>query len=289
MSPERPPWFPTALFPFVSRFADVSGCRVHYVDEGRGPTLLFLHGNPTWSFLYRNIIPALSDRFRCLALDYPGFGLSKARPGFTYTPEEHASVVETFVKQLELSAVTLMVQDWGGPIGFAVAMRNPERFRAFIIGNTFAWPVNGDPHFERFSKTMGGPIGGFFIRHANAFVNLMVPVGVKRHRVPREVMQAYRRPFSTKASRLPTRVFAREILGSRAFLQQVADGLERLGERPALILWGDRDVAFRAAERERFERAFPNHRTIILDGAGHFIQEDAPDEIASAIRSWLTA
>jgi haloalkane dehalogenase len=132
----RPSWVPTHLYPFEDRYADVAGCRLHYVDEGSGPPLLLLHGNPTWSFLYRNVILGLRERYRCIAVDYPGFGLSAPRPGYGFRPAEHAEVVEGLVEQLDLTGITMMVQDWGGPIGFAVATRRPERFARFVVGNT---------------------------------------------------------------------------------------------------------------------------------------------------------
>src|ERR671920_404639 len=138
--PPRPSWLDERLYPFESRYADVGGARVHYVDEGSGPPLLLLHGNPTWSFLYRDIIAALRDRFRCIAPDYPGFGLSSAPPGYGFMPAEHARVIERLVLELDLRDVTMMVQDGGGPIGFAAATRHPGRFARFVIGNTWAWP-----------------------------------------------------------------------------------------------------------------------------------------------------
>jgi len=147
--PAKPAWIPETLYPFESRFAQIEGARLHYVDEGSGPALLLLHGNPTWSFLYREIIKGLSDRFRCIAIDYPGFGLSRAAPGYGFTPAEHARIVEQLVLRLELKDVTMMVQDWGGPIGFAVATRHPDRFAAFVIGNTWAWPKS-DPGTQVF-------------------------------------------------------------------------------------------------------------------------------------------
>lgn len=286
---KRPAWVPEALYPFRDHYLEVGGCRVHYLDEGEGPVLLLLHGAPTWSFLYRELIRTLSARFRCIAPDYPGFGLSTAPAGYGFTPAEHAEVIEQLVRTLDLSDVTLMVQDWGGPIGFWVAERHPQRFRALIIGNTFAWPVNGDWHFEAFSRLMGGPLGGLLIRRFNALVNLLIPAGVRRHKVSPEVMAAYRAPFPTPAARYPTHVLPREILRSRAFLAEVEAGLPRLAQLPALIVWGDRDIAFREVERRHFEWLFPRHRTVVLEGAGHFIQEDAPDEIARAILHWWDA
>lgn len=284
----RPSWVPQELFPFTSRYLRVGGALVHYIDEGTGPAVLFLHGNPTWSFLYRDIVRRLSDRFRCIALDYPGFGLSEAPEAYDFRPASHARVVEAFVEELDLSGLTLMMQDWGGPIGFAVAARQPHRFRRFVIGNTWAWPLNGDPHFERFAKLLGGRVGGLLIRRFNAFVNVMVPAGARR-RLPRAVMDAYRGPFLRPETRRATHVFPRELLESRDFLAEVEAGVARLGDRPALIVWGERDFGLRAREREYFERLFPNHRTVLLENASHFIQEDAPSEIADAIRDWVPA
>jgi haloalkane dehalogenase len=282
---ERPAWVPDDLYPFQSHYADVAGARVHHLDEGSGPPLLLLHGNPTWSFLYRDIVAGLRDRFRCIAVDYPGFGLSSAAPGYGFTPAEHAGVIEQLVVQLDLSDVTMMVQDWGGPIGFAVATRQPERFAAFVVGNTWAWPKS-DPGTQLFSRLLGGPIGRRLIVNRNVFVERIVPGGVRRRTLPDAVMNAYRGPFPTPASRRPIAVLPQQILASRPFLAEIDAGLPRLHDRPALIVWPTKDVAFGDRERRRWEQVFPDHRTVLLEGAGHYIQEDAAPEIVTAIRDW---
>ncbi len=284
-SPGRPAWVSPELYPFESRFAEIDGASLHYVDEGEGPPLLLLHGNPTWSFLYRDVIKGLRDRFRCIAPDHPGFGLSKAPPGYGFTPAEHAAVLERLIEHLDIHGATMMVQDWGGPIGFAVATRQPERFSSFVIGNTWAWPKS-DLGTQLFSRLLGGPIGGYLILRRNFFVEKIVPGNVKRHKLGSEVMDAYRGPFPTPESRRPLHVFPREILASRPFLAEIERGLPKLSDRPALLVWPTKDVAFREPERKRWEQVFPNHRTVILDGAGHYIQEDAADEIVAAIRDW---
>jgi haloalkane dehalogenase len=285
---EPPRWLSEELYPFESRYADIGGASVHYVDEGSGPPLLLLHGNPTWSFLYRDLIRDLSDRYRCIAPDHPGFGLSRPAPGYGYTPAEHAAVLEQLVQQLDLGDVTMMVQDWGGPIGFAVATRHPDRFSAFVIGNTWAWP-KADPGTQVFSRLLGGPIGGYLIQRRNVFVEKIIPRNVKRHKLAPEVMNAYRGPFPTPDSRRPMRVLPREILRSRPFLAEIERGLAKLRDRPALLVWPTNDIAFREPERERWEQIFPDHHTVILEGAGHYIQEDSAPEIVSAIRAWAPA
>ena len=281
----RPPWVPDELYPFEDRYADINGSLMHYIDEGSGPTLLLLHGNPTWSFLYREIILGLRDRYRCVAVDYPGFGLSTAAPGYKFTGAEHADVLEQFVLRLDLTDVTMMVQDWGGPIGFAVAVRHPERFAAFVIANTWAWPRSDLPT-QLFSRFLGGAIGRRLILNRNLFVERILPAGVRRGTLPDAVMDAYRGPFPTPASRWPTAVLPRQILAARPFLDEVSRRLSGVRERPALIAWPTGDPAFRTAERRRWEELFPDHRTALVQGAGHFIQEDAPAEIVALIRGW---
>ncbi|MDQ3955780.1 MAG: alpha/beta fold hydrolase [Actinomycetota bacterium] len=284
---ERPTWVPDELYPFQSHYSEVLGSRVHYIDEGSGPTLLFLHGNPTWSFLYRNVVLGLRDSFRCIALDYPGFGLSTASPSYAYTSEQHADVVERFVLDHDLRDVTLMGQDWGGPIGLTVATRHPERFSGFILGNTWAWPLNKIFHFEFFARAMGGPIGKLFIRNANAFVNVMIPLGTAS-RVPADVMHAYRGPFATADARRPTWEFPKELLRSRPFMQRLEEVLPKVTNLPALFVWGGADFALRKrVELPRFEKLFANHETVVLKKARHFFQEDAPDDVIRAIREWM--
>jgi haloalkane dehalogenase len=283
-----PSWIPADLYPFSSRFADVAGARVDYLDEGDGPPLLLLHGNPTWSFLYRDVVKGLRDRFRCIAVDHPGFGLSQPQPGHRFTPAEHADVLEQLVLALDLTGITMMVQDWGGPIGFAVATRHPDRFAAFVIGNTWAWPKS-DLGTQLFSRLLGGPIGRRLIINRNLFVERILPGGVRRHALSDAVMDAYRGPFPTPASRRPVAVFPCEILASRPFLAEVERRLSELRDRPALLLWPTKDVAFRDRERRQWEELFPQHRTVPLEGAGHYIQEDAAHEIVAAIREWSVA
>ena len=282
----RPSWLPESLFPFESRFVEVGDARLHYIDEGTGPVLLFLHGNPTYSFGYRNVIKSLRDRFRCIAVDYPGFGLSQAPEGYEFTPQEHATVLEGFIEKLDLTDVTMMVKDWGGPIGLQVAVRRPERFRAFIIGNSWAWPLNDQLRLVIFSTVMGGPVGRFLIAYFNIFVNIVIPWLTHRVKLGREVMRAYRGPFPTPKSRRPIFIFPKDILRARPFLANLENRLACLRNRPVLFVWGDEDFAFTENERKRFAGHFPDHKTVILKGASHYILEDAPDEIADAIRAW---
>lgn len=285
----RPTWVDDELFPLESRFIAIDGHTVHYVDEGSGPTLLLLHGNPTWSFVYRDVIRALRDEFRCVALDYPGFGLSSARPGYRYLPEEHAQVVAAFVDAVGLNGVTLVAQDWGGPIGLATVEQRPGAFEGLVLANTWGWPITGDLHFEVVSHLMGGPLGRLLVKQFNLFVNAMIPIGHRLRKPTAAEMAHYRQALATPSRRHASAVLPRRITASRAFLAGVEAGLGDLASLPTLIVWGDADLAFRAKERQRWEEVFADHHTVIVDGAGHFVQSDAPDRFAAAIRDWRFA
>ncbi len=285
MNASNPDWLDRTLFPFESRFIDIGGNTVHYIDEGSGPILLLLHGNPTWSFLYRHIVRQLSPRFRCIALDYPGFGLSKAKPGYGYSPREHSSVVEGFVDTLGLRDLSVMVQDWGGPIGLGMAGRRPALVHSLVIGNTFAWPARRSRGMTTFSRIVGGRLARHFIKSRNALVKWLIPAGINRRLTDAE-MVAYTGPFPTPEARLPTWIFANQIRQSEDYLLEVEAGLAQLTDKPALIVWGDADGAFRAPDRDRFAKLFSINRIVVLKGAKHFIQENAPAEIASSILNW---
>lgn len=284
----RPTWVDNSLFPFESRFVDIDGNTVHYIDEGSGPTLLMLHGNPTWSFLWRDAIDALRHDFRCIAIDYPGLGLSTPHAGYRYLPEEHADVVTGFVDALGLQEVTLVGQDWGGPIGLAAAQRRPGVFDRLVLVNTWAWPVNGDLHFEAFSRIVGGLPMRFLVRQFNLLVNAFIPTGHRRRRPTDAEMAHYRNALDTPERRQASAVLPGRILASREFFAEVEAGLAGIAHLPTLIVWGDADIAFRARERERLESTFTDHRTVIVEGAGTYVESDAPEEFVAAIRDWAT-
>ncbi|WP_120634565.1 alpha/beta fold hydrolase [Ruegeria sp. EL01] len=269
------------LYPFQSHAMDLSdGSHIHYVDEGSGPTLILLHGNPAWSFLYRNIILGLRGHFRCIAPDPPGFGLSRARAGFGFTAQEQAE----FVDQLGLRDAGVMMQDWGGPIGLYLAQNRPETVSRLIIGNTFAWPFTRFGP-RAFSAIMGGLPGRLSATAFNGVLRWFFTFGVVSP-LSNAVWRMYLAPFKSRASRRRTHVFPKQLTAARDFLSGVEARLPMISDRPALLLWGDSDFAFKKYERNRFRAAFPNHRDISLPDVGHFIQEDAPDAICDAIRNW---
>jgi haloalkane dehalogenase len=272
-----------ALYPFESRWFDSSRGRVHYVDEGDGPPLVLYHGNPTWSFLYRDVITALRGRFRCIAADYLGFGLSDRPPGFGYTITEHAQVMGELADHLGLDGYLAMGQDWGGPIGMAVATARADRVRGVILGNTWFWPT-ADLSPKIFSKVMGSPPVQWAILHRNFFVERLIPAGTATSLSP-AVMEHYRQVQPSPEARAGVARMPKEILAARPLLERLASDVPaKLGAKPVLLVWGMKDFAFPPGPNlPRMRAAFSDHVIVELPAAKHYIQEDAAERIAEAI------
>ncbi|MEZ0352652.1 haloalkane dehalogenase [Mycobacterium sp. pR1184] len=271
------------LYPFESRWFDSSRGRIHYIDEGTGPPLLLCHGNPTWSFLYRDIITALRGQFRCIAPDYLGFGLSDRPAGFGYKVDQHARVIGEFVDHLGLEGYLTMGQDWGGPISMAVAVQRAERVRGVVLGNTWFWPVDVLTT-KIFSRVMSSPPMQKAILQRNFFVERLIPAGTAQ-RPATAVMDHYRGVQPSPAARLGVAEMPKELLAARPLLERLSREVPaKLGAKPTLLVWGMKDFAFRPGPSiPRMRATFPDHMLVELPTAKHFIQEDAPDEIASAI------
>ena len=259
---------------------------MHYIDEGSGAPILFLHGNPTWSFLYRGIIIRLRKKFRCIAVDYPGFGLSARPEDYGYTPQEHAAVVTALVRHLDLKNLTIMGQDWGGPIGMRVALDELPRLRALVMGNTWYWPLDAW-QMKAFAYVLSSAPLQTQILRRNLFVEKIIPLGVK-YPLAEEVLHHYREPFPPAKSRIGVAELPRQLMEASLWLGDLADEVaERLGNVPLLLTWGIEDVAYPRQFMDRFREDFRLTTVHRLD-AKHFIQEDQPGEIATAIEEFLS-
>ena len=218
-------------------------------------------------------------------MDYPGFGLSVHPPTYGYTAAEHADVVSELVRELGLDDLTIMGQDWGGPIGMRVALNERGRMRSLVMGNTWYWPADS-LLMQGFSKVMSTGFVQAQIFRKNLFVERIMPMGVK-HKLAPEVMDHYRGPLRTLDSRAGVAEFPKEITGAALWLGAIADEVpEALGRLPLLLTWGIYDPFFGSALMERFKADFASVRTTRLD-AKHYIQEDAPAEIAKAIEAFV--
>lgn len=285
--PDGPDWLDREAYPFDSHYHDHPEGRVHYVDEGEGRPVVTLHGNPTWSFLYRELVRGLRDDYRAVAPDYLGFGLSEKPPGFSYRPPDHAAVVADLIDHLGLEDVTLVVHDWGGPIGLHYAAEHPENVRALVVTNTFMWPIE-DAAGRAFAALLGGPLGRVLCERYNAFARYVMKLGVAdRSRLPPAVHDQYLRPLATAEERTGTWVFPRELVGSRDWLADLWGRRSRVADLPALLVWGMRDVAFDRDDLRRWQALFPDARTVELGDASHYLHEEKGAETVEPIREFL--
>jgi len=284
----RPFEVPPELYPYEDHWFERDGSALHYIDVGTSevPVVMF-HGNPTWSFLYRDIINDLGEDVRCLACDYPGFGFSDHPAGYGYTPEEHADWVEAWLSSLNLPPFVMVVQDWGGPIGLSYAVRHPEQIAGLVVMNTWAWPT--DLKGKIFSSVLGGPLGKYLCLQRNFFADKIVKNAIYyRKRKSPAVFRAYMDPFPGPHERLGTYVFPRAIRKSEAMLATLERDLSALRETPAELVWGMKDQAFGSeAVISQWRTHLPDARVTRLEKASHYLQEDQPEAIADAIRRRL--
>ncbi|MBD3275024.1 MAG: alpha/beta fold hydrolase [Candidatus Marinimicrobia bacterium] len=262
--------------------------RMHYVDKGSGPVLLFLHGNPTWSFMYRRFIAALSNQYRCIAPDYLGFGLSDKPHTFSYRPEDHAEIIARFISDQVPDSFTLIVHDWGGPIGLSYALENPERIDGIIVFNSWMWSLASIPRFKMLSALHAGWLGEILTRRLNLFVKFIMPAGFARYdRVTPGIRAAYRHPFQDPQTREGVRVFPEALMASDAWLRSLWAKRSNLSGVPALILWGMQDRAFRTAQLNTWSRVFAAPKVHRLENIGHYAPEESGELAVPVIQEFI--
>jgi cis-3-alkyl-4-acyloxetan-2-one decarboxylase len=276
-------------FPFEPRYAEIRDVRLHYVDEGPrdAPTTLFVHGNPTWSYIWRRPIAALAGTARrSVAFDHMGFGRSdKPSQLARYSLKEHIDNAVRLVDHLDLTDVTLVAHDWGGPIGLGAMLERSERLSSAVLVNTWAWELPSFvPPFIREFRTDG--LGEILVLGGNLFVE-SIPGGMASRDTDPVMMDAYRAPFPDYWSRVGMLAFQRDIPfterdASAAVMASIHERLEAL-DIPVTLLWGMRDPVFQPVFMEQWRELFPDARVIELEDAAHFVPEDRPDAVIEAL------
>jgi cis-3-alkyl-4-acyloxetan-2-one decarboxylase len=279
-------------FPFEARWLDAGDVRLHYVDEGPpdAPPVLMLHGNGTWSYMYRRPLAELAAAgHRCVAYDHMGFGRSDKPPYMgAYSLERHVRNALAVIDGLDLRDVLLVLHDWGGPIGLGAALERRDRLRGVVLMNTWAWELPSFlPPFIREFRTEG--LGEILALGGNLFVE-SIPGGMHSRDTDPVMMQAYRAPFPDYWSRVGTLAFQRDIPlterdRSAALMGSIHDRLTDL-DVPVLLLWGMRDPVFQPVFLDQWRELFPDARSIELDDAAHFVLEDSPDAVCAALRDF---
>jgi haloalkane dehalogenase len=273
-------------FPFAARYRDVQGLRLAHIDEGEGRPVLFLHGEPTWSFLWRKVIPPVRDAgFRCIAPDLVGFGRSDKPTDIAfYSYERHVELAATLLEDLDLHEATMVVHDWGGPIGLRLAVEHPERIERLVILDTGLF-TGHQPMSEAWNL-----FRDFVERTEDLPVGFLVK-GACKNDPGDEVIAAYDAPYPDTASKAGARAFplliplTPDAPGGEAG-QRVLEAL-REDRRPTLMLWADSDPVLPLATGERFAAAIGRKKPRTIEDASHFLQEDQGPLIGSLIADWL--
>ena len=280
-------------YPFAPHFLELDGAALHYIDEGprESSALVFVHGNPTWSFLWRNLIKAFRGEQRCVALDHIGCGFSDKPQDYRYDLAQHTENLERLLDALALERITLVVHDWGGAIGMGFAVRHAERIARIVVMNTAAFNGGRAPLRIRVCRT---PIlGALAVRGFNAFARAATVMATEqRGGLAPIVRRGMLEPYGNWRDRIATLRFVQDIPLDPAHpswpaLIEIERGLERLRGTPMCLIWGARDWCFTTKFLDEWRRRFPSATVHIAENAGHLVVEDARDDVIAWTRSFF--
>ena len=289
--PQENDW--RSLYPFESHYVAVGGHRYHYVDEGSGPVLLMVHGNPTWSFYWRELIRAWRDRYRVLAVDHIGCGLSD-KPGeksYSYSLQQRIDDLSALIEKLDLKEITLLAHDWGGAIGMGTALAMPGRFASFVLFNTGAFTGERCPLRIRVCRLP--LLGRLGVQGLNLFARAAIRMAVRRHeRMTGPVRAGLLSPYDSWKNRTAVHRFVMDIPlrpshPSYETLRRIEAGLPQFRGRPISLIWGMRDWCFTPRFLDRFVECYPEAEVHRLTDAGHYVIEDAHERIIPLVEAFL--
>lgn len=284
----RPAWVDSSEYPFQSNYFQTEHGRLHYIDEGQGEVLLFVHGTPTWSFLYRNFVKHLSKNYRCIAIDHLGFGLSDKPKDFAGTPELHAQNLADLIAALELKNINLVVHDFGGPIGLSYAIHHPENVARIVLFNTWMWQTKGDAGAEKIDKILHSALGNFLYLRTNFSPKFLLKKAYfNKKKLTKPIHEQYLRPFPNKASRYGLLRIGQSLVGSSDWYQELWDQVDHIKSKPVLILWGVEDAFIQTSYLYQWQSKLENTTQVLLD-SGHFVQEECFEQSIINMKLWLT-
>lgn len=281
--------YPKQLYPFQSRWVTINGNRIHYIDEGKGEILLFCHPPVTSSFMYRDMIKELSRKFRCVALDFPGFGLSEANQEYTQSIASQAVIVGELLSILELKDVTLIMQEVGGHAAMKVFMQQPSVLKRIIITDTLIFPCTSYPRISKMLGIVHGGFFNFFNTNFNLLIRLMTRLGIRNRKLTREERRVYKQLFESKEKRRNITNLLFEIVRQESLLSQIQSAFETTFRNiPALIIYGEKDPLTVLGVPQRIHQLLGNSELHWIKGEGHFPHEGAPVEVSTLITKWLS-
>jgi pimeloyl-ACP methyl ester carboxylesterase len=280
-------WLDKKEYPFSSEYHEINNCRQHYIDVGEGEVLLFVHGTPSWSFDFRNVIRNLSPHYRCVAPDHIGFGLSDKPEHYDYSTVNHSRTLSSFIDHLQLKNISLVLHDFGGPIGFNYALNHPDNIKRVIILNSWLWSSLQNPDFIKLSRILRSPLLPFLYKYLNFSPRFLLPGSFGDKKISKKLLKQYTKPFGKTSERNGPLAFAKSLLNDQAWFEQLWNKRDVLQSKPVLLLWGMKDQFVGPSYLDRFMLGFPSAKVERIEGCGHFPQEEQPEKVWKAIMSFL--
>ncbi|MBO6518113.1 MAG: alpha/beta fold hydrolase [Bacteroidia bacterium] len=276
------------LYPFEGKRVNINGNNIHYIDEGQGEIILFSHPPLGSSFMYRDFIKVLRKNYRCIALDYPNFGLSIAGPDYSLGIEAQSIILEKFIIKLNLSNIYVLGHDTGGPSAFGAAIRRPNLFRGIILTDTIIYPVSEYKKLASMLKIVGGQFFTWLNAHTNFLVNGTFKNGVRTRKLTKAERAEYKRMFNTPHKRRRITQMLFNLKQSEKFMKMIKRGFETtLNTKPALLIYGENDPVKKLGIADRIHALLPNSEYFLIDKEGHFPHEGQPRQMSKIIHHWI--
>ena len=276
------------LFPFESKWIDIEGNHIHYVDEGKGNLILFSHPPLASSFMYRNFITHLSRNYRCIAIDYPSFGLSTAKESYEPSIAGQRNVLEKFILKLDLKDIFILGHDIGGPSAFGVALKHPNLFQGIILTDTIIYPVSEYKKLVKMLAIVGSRFFTWFNAITNFLINSTYKYGIRTRKLSKKERNEYKSMFNTKEKRkLITRMLF-NLKESENYMKMIKNGFETiLKNKPTLLIYGEKDPVKEIGIADRIHKLLPNSELFLIKAEGHFPHEGQPRLMSEIIHNWI--
>lgn len=274
-------------YPFHPHYFHINNHALHYIQEGQGELILFIHGTPSWSFEFRNIIKSLSDKYQCIAPDFIGFGRSDKPRNFDYSPKAQSEILEKFILQKNLKNIHLVVHDFGGPIAIQTAIRHPGRIKNLIILNSWMWSQKNESHFKAKMKLLKNPLIPFLYRYFNFSARFLLPKTFGKNKITKKILKGYTAPFIRRKEREAPLAFARSLVEDQNWFDELWQKRKLISHIPALILWGMKDPTIPSSYIKKWEEVFLTSKSIKFHTSGHFPQEEQPEKVAKEIQTFI--
>jgi haloalkane dehalogenase len=281
--------YPRELFPFQSKWININGNNIHHIDEGKGKTILFCHPSVTSSFMYRNLIKELSKNFRCVALDFPDFGLSEATKEYQHSIASQSEIIDGLLKHLQLIDLYLLMQEVGGHSAMKVFIKQPELLKGIIITDTIIFPCSSYPKIRTMLNFVNSGVFNFINMNLNFLARGMTKFGIQKRKLTEQERSVYKQLFDTKTKRRNMTFLLHELVTQDQLLIDIQRQLETTFNKiPALIIYGDKDPLAEMKIPQRTYELLPNSELHWIKGEAHFPHEGTPDEMSAIITNWLT-